>query len=230
MAPELGKAPIGTRPVARWQAASRNGSRQVRDWTRGHRSHESDPRPGRHRATIPSIPAHRLVPTTAGWLRPNQCSTWVKKAENGLAPHPLATGNGRPPRDPLCQAPCIAITRTASAVGSTRPRPGRRGPAHPPVSLPLRNRRTCSNPSAQHAEPDPGRAQQHTKASGVIRRRQPQERRPGRRRHRPPHQRSRAKACPHSIPGVGAELSVHQLGQAITEAALLVGPPLAIAP
>ena len=80
----------------------------------GQRSQESDPRTGLHRATVPSIPAHRHVPTTAGWLRPNQCSTWAEKAENGLAPHPLATGNDRPPRDPLYQAPCIAITRTAS--------------------------------------------------------------------------------------------------------------------
>jgi hypothetical protein len=80
----------------------------------GQRSQESDPRTGRHRATIPSIPAHRHVPTTAGWLRPNQCPTWAEKAENGVTPHPLATGNDRPPRDPLYQAPCIAITGTAS--------------------------------------------------------------------------------------------------------------------
>lgn len=59
-------------------------------------------------------PAHLHDPTTAGGLRPNRCSTWPEKADNGLTPHPLVTGNDRTPRDPLYQAPCTAITRTAS--------------------------------------------------------------------------------------------------------------------
>jgi predicted transposase YbfD/YdcC len=54
------------------------------------------PRPGRHRATVPSIPAHRHVPTTAGWLRPKQCPTWPGRGDNELTLRPLVTSMDRP--------------------------------------------------------------------------------------------------------------------------------------
>jgi hypothetical protein len=73
---------------------------------------------------------------------------------------------------------------------SQTPRPGT-APVHPPapISLLLRNRRTCSIPFTQHPEPDPGRAQQRTKASGAIR---------GRHRQEPP--RSPASSSPSPAP------------------------------
>lgn len=84
----------------------------------GQRSQESDPRPGRHRATVPSIPAYRHLPTTAGWLRPNQCPTWPEQAENELTPRPLATGNDGQPVTRLTGRPPSAIARTASSPHS----------------------------------------------------------------------------------------------------------------
>jgi hypothetical protein len=84
----------------------------------GQRSQESDPRPGRHRATVALIPAYRHLPTTAGWLRPNQCPTWPEQAENELTPRPLATGNDRQPSGPPYGRPPSAIARTASSPHS----------------------------------------------------------------------------------------------------------------
>lgn len=58
----------------------------------GHRSHESDPRPGRHGASVPSIPPQRRDSVTAGWLRTNRRSTCPGRADNELTLRPLETG------------------------------------------------------------------------------------------------------------------------------------------
>ncbi|CAL9381831.1 hypothetical protein SUDANB13_01069 [Streptomyces sp. enrichment culture] len=73
----------------------------------GQRSQESDPRTGPHRATLPSVSAQRHVPTTAGWLRPNQCPTWLEQAENESNPRPLVTGNEGQPSGPPRGRPFI---------------------------------------------------------------------------------------------------------------------------
>lgn len=63
----------------------------------GHRSHEPDPRPGRHCATVPSISAQRHDSITAGRLRPNRRSTRPGRADNELTLRPLVTGiDGQP--------------------------------------------------------------------------------------------------------------------------------------
>jgi hypothetical protein len=68
---------------------------------------------------------------------------------------------------------------------------------HPPILPPptlatAQEPQDMLNPLTQHPEPDPGRAQQRTKASWAIRGRQRQERRPGRRPRRLPHRWPRA--------------------------------------
>jgi hypothetical protein len=89
----------------------------------GQRSQESDPRTGRHRATVPSIPVHRHVPTTAGWLRPNQCPTWLEQAENALNSRPLVTGNDGQPSGPPCGRPSSIISWSVERASRVWPLP-----------------------------------------------------------------------------------------------------------
>ncbi len=65
--------------------------------------------------------------------------------------------------------PCDRDTSVREIMSQTTD-PGQHPSILPlPIPLPLRNRRTCSIPFTQHPKPDPGRAQQDTKASSAIR-------------------------------------------------------------
>jgi hypothetical protein len=135
---------MGTRPVARYLQVGCYPATTVDTPVTGHFghiSHESDLRPGRHCATVPSILVQRHDPTTAETLRPNRCSTCPGRAAPVLTLRPLTTGiDGQP-----CHPPY-----ELSFVDH-----GTNGPRHPPWGWPRTARRRTSHCRGVSGRPPP---------------------------------------------------------------------------